>query len=125
MKAAAKGVLLSPTSQLAIKHPPPPHQPPYTRADIIFPALCAEAGPRVFECFVVNNGWDLRVWWAKSFYAGVLKCGPRPFALAEATSRCFTLAGGCNKGCDGAASVFSGARGVTSHTGLYPHQTDI
>ena len=34
---------------------------------------------------MVNNGWDLRVWWAKSFYARVLKCSPGPFALAQAT----------------------------------------
>lgn len=116
MKAAAEGVLLTPTSQLAIKHPPPPHHPPYTHIDIIFLAICAEAGFCLFECFIVNNGWDLGVEWAKSFHAGVLKCGPRPFALAHATSRCSALTDSSNKGCDSAASVFSGARRVTSHT---------
>lgn len=48
----------------------------------------------------MNNGWDLGVWWAKSFHAGVLKCGPRPFALAEATGRCSALISVRNKGCE-------------------------
>lgn len=48
----------------------------------------------------MNNGWDLGVRWAKSFYAGVLKCGPRPFALAQATSRRSALISSCNKGCE-------------------------
>lgn len=74
----------------------------------------------------MNNGWDLGVQWAKSFYGGVLKCGPRPFALAEATSRCSALTSSCDKGCDDAASVFSGARrGHITHNLVYRHQTDI
>lgn len=42
----------------------------------------------------------------------------------QAAARRLPLAGSRNKGSDAAASVFSGARGVTSHTSLYPHQTD-
>ena len=48
----------------------------------------------------MNNGWDLGVWWAKSFYAGVLKCGPRPFALAQATRLYSALISSSNKGCE-------------------------
>ena len=67
-----------------------------------------------FERFVVNNGWDLGVWCAKSFYAEVLKCGPRPFALAEATDR-------CNKGCDGTLHQYSGGLEGSHHTQARGH----
>lgn len=57
----------------------------------------------------MNNGWDLGVWRAKSFYAEVLKCGPRPFALAEATDR-------CNKGRDGTLRQYSRGLEGSNHT---------
>lgn len=57
----------------------------------------------------MNNGWDLGVWWAKSFYAEVLKCGPGAFALAEAAGR-------CNKGCDGTLHQYSAGLEGSHHT---------
>lgn len=102
MKAAAGGVLLAPTSPPAAPTTP---TVPIRRRYLSVP----RRSTAFFERFIVNNGWDLGVWWAKSFYAEVLKCGPRPFALAEATDR-------CNKGHDGTQHQYSGGLEGSHHT---------
>lgn len=75
---------------------------------------------------MVNNGWDLRGCWPKSFHAAVLKCGLGPFALAQATRRSSAAVGG-NEGCRHAVTgLRQHSVGLKrSHTHTHTYQTDV